>query len=181
MTGEVSLLTGDIKIRAPPGTRNELIICTSEILRNKLVKASGLAQGMDPSKLAPDGGGQLQGPDPDLERLGCVVSDEVHYINDPERGSVWEETMMHLPHEVCIYMFLHRCVYVYNMCVCVCVCVCVCARVCVCIGAARGSERNAAAARGFRELDQLGAPAPGRDCDTQGPSRPPHLRRLHVH
>jgi hypothetical protein len=37
----VSLLTGDVKIRAPPGTKNELLICTSEILRNKLVKASG--------------------------------------------------------------------------------------------------------------------------------------------
>ena len=36
----VSLLTGDIKIRAPPGTSRELIICTSEILRNKLVKAA---------------------------------------------------------------------------------------------------------------------------------------------
>ena len=30
-----------MKIRAPPGTKNELLICTSEILRNKLVKASG--------------------------------------------------------------------------------------------------------------------------------------------
>ena len=34
----VTLLTGDIKIRAPPGTQRELIICTSEILRNKLVQ-----------------------------------------------------------------------------------------------------------------------------------------------
>ena len=58
--GEVSLLTGDIKIRAPPGTKNELIICTSEILRNKLVKASGVAQGADPAQMVPDGGGQLQ-------------------------------------------------------------------------------------------------------------------------
>jgi len=134
--GEVSLLTGDIKIRAPPGTKNELIICTSEILRNKLVKASGVAQGMDPSRLAPDGGGQLQGPDPDLERLGCVVSDEVHYINDPERGSVWEETLMHLSQEVqlvalsatlrrpevlCVFVYMCVCVYVY-MYVCMYVC-----------------------------------------------------------
>ena len=35
----VTLLTGDIKIRAPPGTQCELIICTSEILRNKRVAA----------------------------------------------------------------------------------------------------------------------------------------------
>ena len=34
----VTLLTGDIKIRASPDCQHELIICTSEILRNKLVK-----------------------------------------------------------------------------------------------------------------------------------------------
>ena len=68
MNGEVSLLTGDIKIRAPPGTRNELMICTSEILRNKLVKSLGGQ---------PGAGGDAPPEDPDLERLGCVVSDEV--------------------------------------------------------------------------------------------------------
>jgi len=25
---------------------------------------------------------------------------QVHYINDPERGSVWEETLMHLAEDV---------------------------------------------------------------------------------
>jgi superfamily II RNA helicase len=30
----------------------------------------------------------------------CVVSDEFHYINDVFRGSVWEETLMHLPANV---------------------------------------------------------------------------------
>jgi len=65
------------------------------------VKAIGVAQGMDASKIVPDGGGQLVGSgDPDLERLGCVISDEVHYINDPERGAVWEETLMHLAKDV---------------------------------------------------------------------------------
>mgnify|MGYP000285844549 CR=1 FL=1 len=29
--------------------------------------------------------------------LGCVIFDEVHYINDPERGRVWEETIIMLP------------------------------------------------------------------------------------
>jgi superfamily II RNA helicase len=28
------------------------------------------------------------------------VSDEIHYINDVERGCVWEETLMHLPADV---------------------------------------------------------------------------------
>ncbi|EGB06844.1 hypothetical protein AURANDRAFT_28728 [Aureococcus anophagefferens] len=74
----VTLLTGDVKIRAPPGCEKELIICTSEILRNKLVKASGADNG----------------------RLGCVVSDEIHYINDVDRGAVWEETLMHLPKHI---------------------------------------------------------------------------------
>ena len=82
---EKSVLTGDIKIRAPPGTRNELIICTSEILRNKLVKASGVAQGMDPCKLAPDGGGQLQGllPCKLLLNVACQLlkesAEDVHW------------------------------------------------------------------------------------------------------
>ena len=119
MNADVSLLTGDVKIRAPPGTRNELLICTSEILRNKLVKASGeidptVSQFFPP---APDsltaaprsssitGTGAVAAEDDDrvdgdLLRLGCVVSDEIHYINDVERGCVWEETLMHLPSDV---------------------------------------------------------------------------------
>ena len=40
------------------GTKNELIICTSEILRNKLVKASGIAQG------AGDKSGSGSAPEP---------------------------------------------------------------------------------------------------------------------
>ncbi|KAJ1448091.1 P-loop containing nucleoside triphosphate hydrolase protein [Pelagophyceae sp. CCMP2097] len=63
----------------------ELIICTSEILRNKL-------------SLIRDG--HVNDSDPDLDRLGCVVSDEIHYINDPERGNVWEETIVHMPANV---------------------------------------------------------------------------------
>ena len=35
----MTLLTGDVKIRAPPGSEKELIICTSEILRNKLYRS----------------------------------------------------------------------------------------------------------------------------------------------
>ena len=69
VNGEVSLLTGDIKIRAPPGTKNELMICTSEILRNKLVKSLSGQPGAEAAGINME--------DPDLERLGCVVSDEV--------------------------------------------------------------------------------------------------------
>jgi ATP-dependent RNA helicase HelY len=84
---------------------DQLLICTSEILRNKLVKASGIqatqffppAPNSMTTMLASDND---SGMDVDLERLGCVVSDEIHYINDVERGSVWEETLMHLPADV---------------------------------------------------------------------------------
>jgi len=110
----VTLLTGDVKIRAPPGSEKELIICTSEILRNKLVKASGTqpaAVHFAAAKAAAEAGdseaatalaalirdGFTGDGDPDLERLGCVVSDEIHYINDVDRGAVWEETLMHMP------------------------------------------------------------------------------------
>ena len=89
----VTLLTGDVKIRAPPGSEKELIICTSEILRNKLVKASGTQPAsvhFAAAKAAADAGDQEAATalaalirdgftgegDPDLERLGCVVSDE---------------------------------------------------------------------------------------------------------
>lgn len=82
LNGRVTLLTGDIKARCtPPGGdgAGELLIMTAEILRNKLVRS------------------QTSGvPDPDLVNVSVVIQDEVHYINDPDRGPVWEETTMFL-------------------------------------------------------------------------------------
>lgn len=92
----VALLTGDIKIRSPPGTTHELIICTSEILRNKLVKSPHAPS--PPAAETAAASSLLR--DMDLDNLGVVVSDEIHYINDSERGTVWEETLMHLPPDV---------------------------------------------------------------------------------
>jgi superfamily II RNA helicase len=41
----------------------------------------------------------------DIENeLGCVVFDEIHYINDADRGKVWEETIMLLPSHVQMLM-----------------------------------------------------------------------------
>ena len=34
------------------------------------------------------------------EELGCVIFDEVHYIDDLDRGTIWEQTMMMLPNNV---------------------------------------------------------------------------------
>ena len=41
----------------------------------------------------------------DLEKeLACVIFDEIHYINDNERGKIWEETILMLPKHVLIVM-----------------------------------------------------------------------------
>ena len=35
-----------------------------------------------------------------LNDLGCVVFDEIHMINDENRGSVWEQCIMMMPEHV---------------------------------------------------------------------------------
>ena len=39
-----------------------------------------------------------------IANLGAVVFDEVHYINDADRGKVWEETIMLLPNHIQLVM-----------------------------------------------------------------------------
>jgi ATP-dependent RNA helicase DOB1 len=46
-----------------------------------------------------------------MREVGTVVFDEIHYMRDPERGVVWEETIILLPQKVCrstacCFMFL---------------------------------------------------------------------------
>ena len=82
LDGRVSLLTGDIKVRCTQSggdSQSELIIMTSEILRNKLL---------------------YDNIDDDLIDVEVVVIDEAHYINDSERGGCWEETLMSLPKNI---------------------------------------------------------------------------------
>ena len=81
LNGRASLLTGDMKVRCAPAGGDgapELLIMTAEILRNKL----------------------NAGNDPDLHNVSMVVIDECHYINDTDRGPVWEETLLLLPKHV---------------------------------------------------------------------------------
>lgn len=73
----VGILTGDISINRDAA----ILIMTTEILRNILY--------VDQSE---------------IKNLGYVVFDEIHYINDPERGVVWEESLILLPSEVPIIM-----------------------------------------------------------------------------
>ena len=82
------LLTGDIKIN----TQADVLIMTTEVLMNKLFimsssTASSLTFEMD-----------IQ------TELGCVVHDEVHYINDAHRGHVWEQCILMLPPQVQMVM-----------------------------------------------------------------------------
>ncbi len=80
----VGIMTGDIKCMPDA----DVVIMTTEILRNLLLKqgTATAALGLTASL--------------SLENLDAVVFDECHYINDPDRGRVWEETLILLPHHV---------------------------------------------------------------------------------
>ena len=105
------LLTGDIKTN--PGA--QVLIMTTEILMNKLFlieSPSGAPLSPSGAPLSPDlsgaplpaNGGSLTF-DIDLENdLGAVVFDEVHMINSPDRGHVWEKCIMMLPSHVQMVM-----------------------------------------------------------------------------
>ena len=69
----VGLLTGDTAIRPEA----EVVVMTTEVLRNMLYADSDL-----------------------LDGLGFVVMDEVHYLADRLRGPVWEEVIIHLDRAV---------------------------------------------------------------------------------
>ena len=69
----VGLLTGDTTVRP----RAPVVVMTTEVLRNMLLAGSDL-----------------------LEGLHTVVLDEVHFIQDPYRGGVWEEVLVLSPPEI---------------------------------------------------------------------------------
>ena len=69
----VGLLTGDTSINGDA----PIVVMTTEVLRNMIYARSEA-----------------------LADLDWVVLDEVHYLQDAYRGSVWEEVIIHLPHHV---------------------------------------------------------------------------------
>ena len=72
----VGLLTGDLSLnREAP-----VVVMTTEIFRNMLY-------------------GQSELDDP-LAGVEAVVLDECHYMNDSQRGTVWEESIIHCPGSV---------------------------------------------------------------------------------
>jgi superfamily II RNA helicase len=76
--GDVGLLTGDIKCNPYA----QCVVMTTEILRDMLFKNDQTF----------------------LDNLDCVIFDEVHYINNTERGHVWEECIIKLPANVTLVM-----------------------------------------------------------------------------
>ncbi len=72
-TIDVGLMTGDVTIRAEA----QVLIMTTEILRNAIFEN-------------PLG----------LHDVDYVIFDEVHFMDDPERGSVWEESLIFAPPEI---------------------------------------------------------------------------------
>ena len=74
---DVGILTGDVQIRPEASC----LIMTTEILRSMLYRGADLIR--------------------DVE---FVIFDEVHYVNDLERGVVWEEVIIMLPEHVSLIL-----------------------------------------------------------------------------
>ena len=66
----IGILTGDVSLNADA----PVLIMTTEIFRNKV----------------------LDSPE-QLDKYSWIIFDEVHYIDNPERGTVWEESLIFLP------------------------------------------------------------------------------------
>jgi len=82
------ILTGDIK----SNPEANVLIMTTEILQNTLYRKNMVVEA------SVDTANTSLSFNMDIDsELGAVIFDEVHYINDPDRGKVWEETIMMLP------------------------------------------------------------------------------------
>jgi len=69
-TDSIGILTGDVSLNADA----PVLIMTTEIFRNKI----------------------LDNPE-SLKKYSWIIFDEVHYIDNAERGTVWEESLIFLP------------------------------------------------------------------------------------
>ena len=77
---DIGILTGDIKFNPDA----QCVIMTTEILRNILY--------------------QKESQHVSIDEIDKVIFDEVHYINDPDRGRVWEECIILMPPEITLIM-----------------------------------------------------------------------------
>ena len=86
---DVGILTGDIKYN-PTGN---VIIMTTEILRNLLF-----------NKTIQDIKNKVEITLDIYNDFSLVIFDEIHYINDKDRGAVWEQSIVLLPNTIQIMM-----------------------------------------------------------------------------
>jgi superfamily II RNA helicase len=83
----VGLITGDIKTNPDA----DVLIMTTEILLNKLYQIKS-------NSPTPSSSISFE---MDIEQeLGCVIFDEIHFITDESRGTIWEQSIMMLPPQV---------------------------------------------------------------------------------
>jgi len=93
------LFTGDIKTNPEA----DVLIMTTEILMNYLFTATTTTSGTV-FDAATSESNTLQFQIDVQTELGCVVFDEVHYINDADRGQTWEKTILMLPPHIQMVM-----------------------------------------------------------------------------
>lgn len=84
----VGIMTGDIKF-CPSA---QIIVMTTEILCNLLYKHGTVTEHLGLTASL------------HLDDVDAVIFDECHYINDTDRGHVWEETLILLPHHIKLIM-----------------------------------------------------------------------------
>ena len=70
---DVGIMTGDVTINP----QAQVLVMTTEILRNAIFESPTL-----------------------LDQVEFVIFDEIHYMDDRERGTVWEESLIFLPEKV---------------------------------------------------------------------------------
>jgi superfamily II RNA helicase len=93
------ILTGDIKTNPEA----DVLIMTTEILMNTLYAKNRKETNTEEKINTTNINSTMFEMDFENE-LACVVFDEIHYINDQDRGRVWEETIMMLPRHVQMVM-----------------------------------------------------------------------------
>ncbi|MBU4346847.1 MAG: DEAD/DEAH box helicase [Candidatus Omnitrophica bacterium] len=69
----IGILTGDVSLNADA----PVLIMTTEIFRNKILDEAQ-----------------------SLTKYSWVIFDEIHYIDNPERGTVWEESLIFMPEHI---------------------------------------------------------------------------------
>ena len=84
----VGILTGENKF-CPDA---QIVVMTTEILRNLLYKKGSTTEHLGLTSTI------------SLDGVDAVIFDECHYMNDKDRGAVWEETMILLPPDINMVM-----------------------------------------------------------------------------